>query len=61
MTFHTVQFKTDWMMFPDPIERANILDAQIALRREYERYANPEYYRKTLAHYIAEGIKNDRS
>ncbi len=58
--FKTIQFKTDWGMFPDPEERSRILDAKIEIRRSYERWANPEYYRKTMAHYIAEGFKNDQ-
>jgi hypothetical protein len=56
MSFQTIKFHTDWECFSLE-ERKKILDAQIELRREYERKANPDYFRNTMANYISGRIK----
>lgn len=57
MTFKSIQFKTDWSMFPDKVEREQILKIQREITKSYERHANPDYFRKDLGWYIAQSIK----
>jgi len=58
MSFKTISFKTDWQMFSKD-EREAILETQIKLRREYERWANPDYFRKSIWSAVAEGLAAD--
>lgn len=58
MSFKTLSFKTDWGMFSLE-ERLKIVTAQAEITRSYERWANPDYYRKSVWSYIADGLAAD--
>ncbi len=59
--FKSIQFKTDWGMFPEKEEREQILKVQREITESYERHANPDYFRKDLGWYIAQSIKEQNS
>ncbi len=60
MSFKTLKFTTDWKMFTVK-EKLEILAVQADITRSYERHANPDYFKKDLGWYIAQGIKESRN
>lgn len=52
MRFKTLKFTTDWKLFTLE-ERLAIVKVQGQITRDYERHANPDYFKKGIGYYLS--------